>query len=189
MIPQAPQLSRLVRVLTHLLLQLVCPLGQASRHLPMTQTWPAVQLVPQVPQLLASDWVLTQAPLQLDWPEGQLTTHLPAVQILPAPHLVPQAPQCMASDLVLTQAPLQLVWVPGQTSPALQAWSQPPQCLELLLTSVQRPPQILLGAAQGATEASHFPALQALSLAQALPQVPQWALLFWASMQTPPHSV
>jgi hypothetical protein len=74
-LPQAPQCSRSVAVLTQtLLLQSVCVPGQLCMHAPLTHTCPAAQALPQAPQCWALARVSTQAPMQAAWPLGQVTS-------------------------------------------------------------------------------------------------------------------
>lgn len=62
MVPQAPQFEVLVDVSTQAPLQAKRPLPQ--EQLPLTQVWPAPQVLPQAPQLLALVFMSTHAPLQ-----------------------------------------------------------------------------------------------------------------------------
>jgi hypothetical protein len=49
-LPHAPQLVVLVITSTHVPLHAVCPLGQATTHLPATQDCPGMHAAPQAPQ-------------------------------------------------------------------------------------------------------------------------------------------
>jgi hypothetical protein len=73
-LPQAPQCSRSVAVLTQtLLLQSVCVPGQLCMHAPLTHTCPAAQALPQAPRAGAG----VECPPQAVCSAGQETSTAP----------------------------------------------------------------------------------------------------------------
>jgi hypothetical protein len=77
-LPQAPQCSRSVAVLTQtLLLQSVCVPGQLCMHAPLTHTCPAAQAIPHAPQCCALARVSTHCPPQAVCSAGQETSTAP----------------------------------------------------------------------------------------------------------------
>jgi hypothetical protein len=108
--------------------QFVFGLVHPVLHVPLSQTWPAVQAVPQPPQWVGSVCVSTQRPEQsVSLP---LQPHVPVLQVSPTAQVFPQPPQFSGSVFVSTHCAPQLV-VPArqlaaqmpleQTSPVLQA--------------------------------------------------------------------
>lgn len=67
-VPQEPQLVRLVCVLTQLCPHCVRPASQPALQLPIEQTKPAPHAVPQAPQLFALELSSTQLPEQFERP-------------------------------------------------------------------------------------------------------------------------
>jgi hypothetical protein len=119
-LPQAPQLSRSVRVLA----QYGAPPAStpaspwapqrasmgphSSAQRPMAHTCPAGHALPQAPQWARSVSVLTHTLLlQRVCVPGQLCTQAPALHTWPAAQALPHAPQCWALVRVSTQAPPQ----------------------------------------------------------------------------------
>ena len=77
-LPQAPQLSRSVAVVTHAPAQAVWPDGHCieAMHMPPVQVLPAGQVLPQVPQfgndVLLDSQPFARPPLQSSQPASQL---------------------------------------------------------------------------------------------------------------------
>lgn len=102
--PQAPQLLGSVWV------EAQVPFGQAvwpgpHWHTPLTQDWPAPQVLKHAPQCCGFEPTATQTLPQSAWPEGH--SHLPETQLVPSGHTWPQPPQCSGSESTFTQTPLQ----------------------------------------------------------------------------------
>ena len=110
---QAPQLLRLVAVLTHEPPQSVSPGPQFDTQFPPEQTSPLPQAWPHWPQLAWSEARATQTPPQSECSEGQ--PHLPPLQVWPVGQAWPQVPQLCGSVARCTQWPLQFVSPLGQT--------------------------------------------------------------------------
>jgi len=141
-LPQRPQCTLLVAVLTQAPLHKVVPVGQA--HAPREQVEPVAQVTPQDPQ-----WALllrrsTQAAPQSVSPDAQ--AQVPATQLRPVVQAFPHAPQCALLLLVLTQVPPQRVCPAGQVhAPATQVCPEPqtlpqrPQCRVLVDSETSQP--------------------------------------------------
>jgi hypothetical protein len=85
-VPQAPQLTLSVFVLTQAPVQAVWPAAQVALHFPLEQTSPPAHAVPQAPQLVGSDASVEQTSPHLVWEVGQ-----PIVVPPPQPAHAPRA--------------------------------------------------------------------------------------------------
>lgn len=171
----APQLLGSVVVCTHLLLQLVLPVGQ--RHWLLRHWPPGPHELPHAPQLLASFWVKVHEPLHTVWPEKQVGWQLKPVQTWPPWHIVPQLPQFDGSLRGTQRLPQRMKPAPHWQMelaqvPVPHELPHAPQLAGSLTVLAHKPLQVAKPVGQ---PCRHMPFEHAWPAAQVTPQPPQLA--------------
>lgn len=139
--------------------------GASVVHVPLTQTWPPVQVVPQAPQFVVLLEMSTHAPPQQAWPP---------VHAAPVPHWQTLPTQVSPAAQAgthggSTHAPS------SQTCPGAQCMPQPPHAIVSVRTFTQRPSQHRsLPVQASAAPHRHVPVMHTLARpSQLIPQAPQ----------------
>lgn len=171
----APQFAGSVVVCTHLLLQLVLPVGH--RHWLLRHWPPGPHELPHAPQLLLSFWVKVHEPLHTVWAPKQEAWQLKPVQTWPAWHIVPQLPQFEESLRGTQRLPQRMKPVPHwqmefEHVPVPHELPHAAQLAGSLMVLLHKPLQVAKPVGQPCW---HMPFEHAWPAAHVTPQPPQLA--------------